>query len=166
MIKADGAKLSQVEKRFRSLPRELKNDLRRYQRSEVGPIWREETKANIGANNISQKVFKSGNTVKAGASITLRASGSKKKLSGTGVASDLILAAEFGAKRQNAYTKYNRRSPKGTSHTVLRRASRQSPAYRRGGYVIYPASSKAIKRITSLSVQTVMKKIHDSVEGS
>lgn len=166
MLKADRAKLEAVEKRFRALPKEIKNDLRRYQRKEVGPIWKEETRANLGANRISEKVFKSGNTVKAGSTITLRASGSNKKLSGGGTARQLIEAAEYGAKNRETRTKYSRTSPKGKRHTVTRRASRQSPAYRKGGYVINPASKKAIKRITSLSVQTVMKKLYDSIEGS
>lgn len=165
MIKAELDRLVAAEKRFRTLPRELKNDLRRFQRSEAGPIWREEVRANLGANDISARVFKSGNTVKAGAQMVLRAAGSSKKLSGGGVVSDLIKSAEWGAKNREATTKYNRRSPKGKSHTVTRRASRQSPAYRKGGYVVKPASQKAIKRITSLSVQTVMRKLYDASEG-
>lgn len=165
MLKADKAHLAAVEKRFRQLPKELKNDLRRFQRSEAGPIWKEETRSRLGANSISQRTFKSGNTVKAGSIMILRASGSGKKLSSGSPANTryLMNAAEWGSKNRNAVTKYSRTSPKGKRHTVARRASRQSPAYRKGGYVIHPAAHAATKRITSLSVQVIMRRIYDSI---
>jgi hypothetical protein len=165
MITSDGARLKAAERVFRQLPREVKNDLRKYQRKEVGPIWKSEVKTNLNANKLAAVVFKSGTSVKVGASMTLRAAGSQKKLSGGIVASELIPQAEFGSSRQNKYTKYNRISPKGKSHTVTRRTSRQLPHHRRGGYVVYRASGPSIQRITSLSVQTVTRRIYESIEG-
>lgn len=166
MIKSDMTRLKAAEQRFRKLPREVKNDLRKYQRSEASPIWKSEVAEKYQATRLSSMVFKSGNTVKTGATMTLRAAGSSKKLSGGIAANELTMAAEFGSKRRNSYTRYNRTSPRGKRHTVTRRASRQLPQYRRGGYVIHPASSKSIKRLTSLSVQTVTRRIYDSIEGS
>jgi hypothetical protein len=147
------------------LPKEVKNDLRKYQRSEAGPIWKESVAEKVGATPISERVFKTGNTVKTGAVITLRSGGSNRKLSGGATPAELVRAAEFGTNRKNEYTRYNRVSPKGNRHTVTRRASRQLPNRRRGGYVVYPASKRATKRLVSLSVQTITKRIYDSVGG-
>jgi hypothetical protein len=165
MIEADESRLRAAKKAFRQMPKEIRNDLRKYQRAEAGPIWKQEVAAKVGVTPISEKVFRTGNTVKAGAVITLRAGGSNKKLSGGATPAQLVRAAEFGSGRRNAYTKYNRRSPNGKVHTVTRRSSRQLPNRRRGGYVVYPAAGRSTKRIVSLSVQTVTKRIYDSVGG-
>ncbi|MFD0760184.1 hypothetical protein [Arthrobacter ulcerisalmonis] len=168
MISAKRTGLTAAEKRFRALPKEIKNDLRRYQRSEAGPIWKQEVNSRLGANRISQRTFRTGNTVKAGSTMILRAAGSGRKLSSGAAANSsfLLYSAEYGSKNPNARTKYGRRSPKGKSHTVTRRVSRQSPQYRQGGYVINPAAKASIKRITSLSVQTITKRIHQTIDGS
>jgi hypothetical protein len=165
MLSVDQSRLRAANKRFRQLPREVKNDLRKYQRAEAGPIWKSEVASHLNATPISSRVFKTGNTIKAGAVITLKAGGSNKKLSGGATAAELIRPAEFGTTRRDKYTKYNRRSPKGTVHPVVRRTSRQLPTRRRGGYVVYPAAGAASKRLVSLSVQTVTRSIYDSVKG-
>lgn len=147
------------------MPNEIRNDLRKYQRSEAGPIWKSEVASGLSATPISSRVFKTGNTIKAGAVITLKAGGSNKKLSGGATPAELVRPAEFGSSRRDSYTKFNRRSPNGKVHTVTRRSSRQLPNRRRGGYVVYPAAGRSIKRITSLSVQTVTRRIYDSTKG-
>lgn len=166
MFEADQARLRAANKRFRQMPKEIKNDLRKYQRAEAGPIWKQEVAAKAGATPIAARTFKTGNTVKAGAVITLKAGGSNRKLSGGATPAELVRPAEFGTNRRNAYTKYHRKSPNGKVHTVTRRTSRQLPTRRRGGYVVYPAAGRSTKRIVSLSVQTITKRIYDSVEGS
>ena len=165
MFKADQARLRAAQKAFRKMPADLRNDLRKFQRSEAGPIWKEEVAAKLGVTPISERVFKTGNTVKAGAVITLRSGGSNKRLSGGASAAELLRPAEFGSSRRDKYTKYNRTSPNGKRHEVTRRASRQLPNRRRGGYTVYPAASRSIKRITSLSVQTVTRRIYDYAKG-
>lgn len=164
MIQADTARLKAAEKRFRALPKDLKNNIRKYQRSESTPIWREEMNKRSGLSNLTQAVFKSGNTVKAGAVITLRAGGSNRKLSGGATPSLLARPAEFGSKRRDKYTRYSRQSPKGNRHTVTRRAGRQIPERRQRGYVVMPAAGEAIGRLTQLHVQTVVRTIHEAVD--
>jgi hypothetical protein len=165
MIKTDPARLRAAEERFRRLPKEVKNDLRRYQRSEAGPIWKEEISNAPKPNRMSEIMFKTGNTVRAGVIITLRAAGSGKRLSGGIQARELLGNFEFGSLRQEKYTKYNRVSPRGKRHTVTRRAARQMPHHRKEGYVVIPSSKRAIKRLVSLSVQTTTRRIYDSIEG-
>lgn len=165
MLAADQARLRAAKQVFRKMPAEIRSDLRKYQRAEAGPIWKQSVAEKVGVTPISERVFKTGNTVKAGAVITLKAGGSNRKLSGGATPAELVRAAEFGTNRKNSYTRYNRVSPKGKRHTVTRRASRQLPNRRRGGYVVYPAAGRATKRIVSLSVQTITKRIYDSVGG-
>lgn len=166
VIQVNDASLRAANKAFRRLPKELKNDLRKWQRSEVTPIWKEEIEKTRGAAPaLTAKAFKSGTRVKAGASIALIAGGSNKKLSGGATYSQLTKELEFGSNRRDKYTKYSRRSTKGKQHTVTRRTGRQLPQYRRGGYVIYPASIPTIKRLASLNVQVVTRKIYDAAQG-
>jgi hypothetical protein len=165
MFEADQARLRAANQAFRRMPKEVKNDLRKYQRAEAGPIWKQEVSSGTGITSIASRTFKSGNTVKAGAVIMLKAGGSNKKLSGGATPAELVRPAEFGTSRRNAYTKYHRKSPNGKVHTVTRRTSRPLPTRRRGGYVVYPAAGRSTKRIVSLSVQTITRRIYDSVEG-
>lgn len=165
MFEADQARLRAANKAFRRMPKEIKSDLRKYQRAEAGPIWKQEVSSGVGVTSIASRTFKAGNTVKAGAVITLKAGGSNRKLSGGATAAELVRPAEFGTTRRDKYTKYMRVSPNGTRHTVTRRSSRQLPTRRRGGYVVYPAAGRSTKRIVSLSVQTITRRIYDSVEG-
>lgn len=165
MFSVDQSRLRAANKRFRQLPKEVKNDLRKYQRAEAGPIWKSEVASHLGVTPISSRVFKTGNTIKAGAVITLKAGSSNRKLSGGATAAELIRPAEFGSNRRENYTKFYRRSPNGKVHAVTRRSSRQLPSRRRGGYVVYPAAGAATKRIVSLSVQTITRSIYDSVGG-
>ena len=165
MFEADQARLRAANQAFRKLPKEIKSDLRKYQRAEAGPIWKQEVSTGVGVTSMASRTFKSGNTIKAGAVIMLKAGGSNKKLSGGATPAELVRPAEFGSGRRDNYTKYRRRSPNGKVHTVTRRSSRQLPTRRRGGYVIYPAAGRSTKRIVSLSVQTITKRIYDSIEG-
>lgn len=166
LVQVNQGQLRAANKAFRRLPKDLKNDLRKWQRSEVGPIWKEEiATTRSAAPAMSQAAFKTGNRVKAGASIALVAGGSAKKLSGGATYSQLAKEAEFGSNRRNKYTKYHRRSTTGKSFSVTRRTGRQLPEYRRGGYVVYPASIPTIKRIASLNVQVTTRKIYDAMEG-
>lgn len=165
MIQSDPARLRAAQRAFRKMPNDLRNDLRKWQRSEAGPIWKQEVAEKAGATPISSRVFRTGNTVKAGAVITLKAGSSNKRLSGGATPAELIRPAEFGTTRREKYTKYYRVSPNGTRHTVTRRTSRQLPSRRRGGYTVYPAAGRATKRIVSLSVQTVTRRIYDSIGG-
>lgn len=165
MIEADTKRLKAVSRNFRALPKEFKSNLQKYQRSEANPIWREEMNQRNGYSKLHSSVFKSGTSVKAGAYLTLRAGASKRRLRGGATAEELARPLEFGSNRRNKYTKYSRSSPKGKRHTVTRRAGRQIPPRRRGGYVVYPASKPAVSRIASLHVATITRTIYEALEG-
>lgn len=160
----NSAELRRVKATFRALPKDVKNSLRKYQRQEVTPIWKEEMAARQDRTRMSSTIFKSGTRVKAGAPMSLIAGAGTKKLSGGGTPKELAKAMEFGSNRRNEYTKYNRVSPKGKRHTVTRRTSKQLPPFKKGGYVAYPASTLAAKRIAKLSAQTMVRAIYQASE--
>jgi hypothetical protein len=164
-IYVDGKGLNKAERVFRKLPKELKNDLRRVQRAQSLPIWREEINARKNVTPIAARVYKSGISVKTGANLVLTAKGSSKKIGSRNIPQNALLgAAEFGSSPSN-FTKYYRTSPDGKRHTVTRRTRRGLPQHRRTGYVAVPASKAAVSRIQSLTIQTTIKRIHDAAEG-
>jgi hypothetical protein len=161
----DGKGLNKAERLFRSLSKELKNDIRAAQRREALPIWREEMDKRKNVTPLASRVYKAGTSVRTGANLALVAKGSTKKIGPRGVRQNsLLAAAEFGSASGN-YTKYYRVSPTGTRHTVTRRTRRGLPAQRRRGYVAVPAATAAASRIASLTIQTTVKKLHDAAEG-
>lgn len=164
-IHVDGKGLNEAERLFRQLPKELKSSIRKAQRAETLPIWREEVNQRKGITPLAARVYKSGITVRTGANLVLEAKGSSKKIGSRGTKQNSLMgAAEFGSTPNN-YTKYYRQSPNGQRHTVTRRTRRGLPQHRRDGYVVIPASKAAVSRIQSLTIQTVVRKLHDAAEG-
>lgn len=161
----EGKGFNKAERVFRQLPKELKNDLRRVQRSEALPIWREEISKRKDITPLASRVYKSGITVRTGANLVLQAKGSTKKIGTRSTPQNSLMgAAEFGSTPNN-YTKYYRKSTKGNRHTVTRRTRAGLAHKRKGGYVAVPASKAAISRIQSLTIQTTIRRIHLAAEG-
>lgn len=166
---ADRAQLRAVQRAFRSLPKELKTEIRNTQRAELGPIWKQEMASAVASADARQgmqaKVFGAGVRVKAGLPAYLIAGGSNRKLSGGGTASDLARPFEFGTKRRENATRYYRKSKRGGRHTVVRRTSRQLPLVRRVGYVVYPAASQAIPKVIGATVTRITNRVYLAAEG-
>ena len=161
----NGKGFNKAERVFRQLPKELKNDLRRVQRSETLPIWREEIAKRKDVTPLAARVYKSGITVKTGANLVLQAKGSAKKIGSRGIRQNSLLgAAEFGSQPSN-FTRYWRTSENGKRHKVTRRTRAGLPHKRKSGYVAVPASKAAISRIQSLTIQTTIRRIHLTAEG-
>ena len=154
---------------FRALPRDLKNEIRKAQRAEIGPIWKDEMSTAVAGAaaraSMQQRVFGAGARVKAGLPAYLVAGGSNRRLRGGGIVSDLARPYEFGTNRRDKATRYLRRSPRGGTHTVTRRTSRQLPLVRRQGYVVYPAVSQAVPRLIGVWVRGLTERIYQAVEG-
>lgn len=160
-----GKGLNKAERVFRQLPNELKNDIRRVQRAETLPIWREEIASRKDVTPIASRVYSAGISVRTGANLVLTAKGSSKKIGSRRIPQNSLRgAAEFGSTPNN-YTRYYRQSPNGKKHVVTRRTRRGLPAHRRSGYVAVPASKAAVSRIQSLTVQTTIRRIHEAAEG-
>jgi hypothetical protein len=152
---------------FRGLPKDLKNTIRRAQRSELGAIWKQEMAASVGrATPMQARVFKTGTKVKAGLPAYLSAGGGTKPLSGGGIPREINRAVEVGSARRGKYTKY-KRTARGArkATTVTRRTSRQLPAHDRSGYVAFPAVARAIPRIMGTWSKAITDRIYDAVDG-
>lgn len=172
MISVDRASrehLRAVQRRFRQLPRELKSEIRKAQRTQIGTIWKAEVEKARGAGglvHVQQVTFNAGTRVQAGLPAVLVAGASNRKMRGGAAPSDLARPMEFGTNRKNNYTRYRRRSPSGGTHVVERRASRQIRLRRSNGYIVYPAVSQTIPRLIGVWVNDgVRKSIERSLEG-
>lgn len=172
MIEVDRASrdhLRAVQRRFRQLPRELKADLRKAQRTQIGTIWKAEVDKARGAGSVVHVqgvTFAAGTRVRAGLPAVLVAGASNRKMRGGAAPSDLARPMEFGTNRKEHYTRYRRRSPNGGTHVVERRASRQIRLRRRQGYIVYPAVSQTIPRLIGVwVVDGVQKSIERALEG-
>lgn len=163
-IYLDGKGLNKAERVFRQLPKELKSDIRRVQRAQTLPIWKEEINKRKDITPLAARVYKSGITVRTGANLVLEAKGSTKKIGSRRIPQNALMgAAEFGSTPTN-YTKYYTHSRNGKKYAITRRTRKGLPTHRRDGYVVIPASKAAVSRIQSLTIQTVVKKIHDAAE--
>lgn len=84
---------------------------------------------------------------------------------GRGIPSSVLAkGAEFGADI-NAYSRYQRRSPKGKVHTVTRRTTKQFGHFRRDGRVVYPTAHDILPRVASLYVQTLLRTAAEAFEN-
>ena len=164
-IQVEDDRLRSAEKLFRQLPADLKSRLRKQERSEALPIWKEEIAARRDVTPLASRVFSAGISVNTGAYISLVASGSTKKIGTRRIPLNTLLgAAEFGSSTKSNYTRYYRKTKHGRS-IIERRTRAELPDARQRGYVAYPASGKAIERIKSLQIQTTLRQIHDAAEG-
>lgn len=152
---------------FRGLPKDLKNAMRRAQRSEIGPIWKQEMTESLGgASKTQAAVFKTGTRVKAGLPAYLVAGAGTRALSGGGTPADLGRPFELGSGRREKYTRYSRKARGSAKSTkVTRRSSRQLPAHSKSGYVVFPAVARTIPRLIGTWVQGLTDRIYDAVDG-
>lgn len=168
----DGQQLSKeqlraVRRAFASLPKDLKADLRRAQRDQVGQIWKSEMDRSRMRGDVVQEqrnLFAVGTRVKAGLPIVLVAGGSRRRMSGGGSPALLSRPAEFGSSRRQNRTRYFMRTPAGRV-AVTRHASRQLRLTRRNGYVVHPALSQTIPQVIGLWVTQVAARLLAATQG-
>lgn len=142
--------------------RDARNSINRSMRSTMNPVWRRAV-ADRARTRLDQRVLNTGVRVAPGSPPVLYAAGSTRALPGGLVPANTFYAVEFGAD-QDTVTTYQRRSAKGTTHQVTRHTSRQLPARRRQGRVVYPAAAELGPRLASLYVQTIVRGIHEAAE--
>ncbi|WIB64368.1 hypothetical protein [Curtobacterium sp. MCBD17_040] len=139
--------------------------IRQYTQAEMAPEWRKglaerahslvETKALVDTSRVkvsNQNVSLTSATVKGG---PWRGGFDPRVDFG---------AVEFGANREQEAT-YFRRTRKGSRARVTRHTARQFKTPFRNGRVVWPEAKAEIPRYASLWVQTVLRTIHDALEG-
>lgn len=164
---AGRARLDAARRAFRALPKTIKSDVRRAQREQLGPIWRDEMTTSVGRTRRTEqrRVFETGSRVRAGQPTYLVAGASNRRLRGGAVISDLARPQEFGTNRRNNLTRYNRRSRNGGTHTVTRHAARQLPPAKRSGWVVYPAVAKTVPRLIGIAVADLTDRLAAAWNG-
>lgn len=166
MIRVGGSRqLQAAVLAFKAANRELRRDINAATRDTMNPVWRGEVSRRI-SDHFSSRLLDNGVRIAAGNPPAAKAAQSKR---GIGDGRRLIPAehyalAEFGAKDREKRSTYQRRSPKGTAHSVTRRTRRGLPAHNRRGRVVYPAFAEVAPRMVSLWVQLIVRKYYDALE--
>ncbi|GEL95356.1 hypothetical protein [Cellulomonas composti] len=152
---------------FRTLPKELKNSIRKANRAELNPIWRGAMRESVARAPypMQRVVFKSGTRVEAGVPLYLVAGASSRRMSGGGTPMTLDETFEFGSSRQGEYTRYMRRSRRGGSHEVVRRTAHRLPPKRLKGYVVMPAVAQAMPKIIGSWSREWNRRIYEAIDG-
>jgi len=151
---------------IRAAPKAVQANIKKYAAQDIVPAWQEEL-AQQGADALQQRLLVgTGRASVTNSTINLRSGGINATVSG-GLSTNpnkgdaySYRGAEFGA---NRFLVREIRSPKGRPEK--RHTQRQFKQFNKDGYVVYPAARKVIPRIASLWVATVVRTLHDAVEG-
>ena len=147
----------------RQLDKTLRKMVRQHTKAIVEPAW-SQALTRRASTSLERRVIVSTAVVAASdRNVTVRAASKGRPLSGGLNPKADYPAVEFGASQGT--TTYRRRSPRGTTHTVTRHATRQLRARNANGYVFYPAAAEMVPRVAALFVQTVVKTIANAIEG-
>lgn len=158
----DSRELQAAVLAMKAADRELRNDINRATVRVMGPVWKQVVGANA-TRHADMQMIAVGARVKGGNPPVAMAANSSRMV-GRQRPRDAWAGYEFGANR-NAYSKYTRKSPKGTVHQVERRTMRHLPSRTRRGRVAHPAFADIAPRLVSLWVQLIVKKYSDAAEG-
>lgn len=150
------------------MPRTMRNELNKETRVMGNAIWRPLVDSQA-VSKMDRLVLAKGARVKPGNPMVLSAASSKRPLrkgAGALVPDSDAAGWEFGSTSRQNPREYSRRNPKRAGmHTVKRRTSRQMPAHKPNGRVLYQAAAEAAPRITAFWVQSIVRKIYEAHEG-
>ncbi len=133
-------------------------------RGEMSPAWAAELPRHTTGLPI-ERMLLVGARISPGNPPQLVAANSRRKVGRGLIPTEHWPLAEYGTGQPNAYSTYQRRSPKGKQHQVRRRTRRGLPAYRKGGRVIGPAVAAFLPRVCAYWVQSVVRAFLDAAEG-
>lgn len=161
----DDRRLQAVVLAMKGLDRDLKRDINKGTRETMNPVWKAVVSAHATSHFDTKMLtvgvrIAAGNPPRAVAAASRRAIGKGKRIT---PGEDYHLA-EFGSPNREKYSRYERRSKNGGTHTVSRRAARGVPRFDRRGRVVYPAFAELAPRMVSLWVQTVVLKTYETFE--
>ena len=143
---------------------ELATAVRKHTQAIGDPDWQEAVR---GRTTTALEVRTLADTAKllvAKSGVTLRSAATKRPLSGGLVPSQNWPAVEFGNWPEHTKT-YTTRSRKGRSYEATRHTARQLKPKTKSGHVVYPAAAAMIPRIAALWAQTVVRTVHEMIEG-
>ena len=149
---------------MKAADRSLRSDINRSTVQVGNQIWKPLVAAHA-TRHMDTRVLAVGTRVKGGTPPVAVAANSKRAIGGRLIPAESWPAWEFGVGNRDAYSRYRRKSRKGTWHDVERRTMRGLPSRQPKGRVVYPAFAEAAPRMVSLWVQTIVRKYADAAEG-
>lgn len=148
----------------RSLDKTIQKMIRRETKTVAAPEW-SKALAQRADTRLEQRVLVDTSVVTvSNQNVRVQSASKGRALSGGLNPKTEYPAVEFGADRSKKTT-YDRRSPKGNTHKVTRRAATGMKRRNGKGYVFYPAASEMIPRMARLWVQTTVRTIATALEG-
>lgn len=151
---------------LKGVDRELRSKINRATAQQGNDIWRGEVARKVRRPLDEQILGKGarvagGNPPMAVAANSRRAIGKDRRL----IPADRWPGYEFGTDNRNDYSRYQRKSKNGGTHTVERRTMRHLPPRYRKGRVLWPAFAESAPRVASLWVKVIVKSVMDAAEG-
>ncbi len=120
-------------------------------------IWSPETALKYAASRLDRAALGGARVRASGRSVTMTGATSPR-------VPGLWAPVEFGAGGDKVTT-YTRRGRKGGTHAVTRHTQRQLPARNAKGRVLYRSGAEAMRRFYRLIGSTVVRTIHETLEG-
>ena len=147
--------------------RDLRSQINKATRRELGPIWKQEVASRLGGvRPLNAKLLQTYRATSGNPPQALAAQSTRPVGRGALVPSRDYGPWEFGTANREAWSTYDRKNRKGSGHhKVTRRASRGLPHRRTEGRVVYPAFADAAPRMVALWVQLIVKLYNDAAEG-
>lgn len=161
----DDSRLDAVVLGLKLVERDVRNQVNRSTRSALKPIWQQEMAKKLAGKDVFTTRMLGKGLVQGGNPPVMRAATSRRPLKGGGgLIPDVHgYLAEFGG-RSTLFSRYQRRSENGGTHTVARRTMLGLPPTIRAGRVAYPAAAETAPRMASLWVQTFVRAVYDAIE--
>ena len=156
--------LQAVTLRMKSLDKDISKALRTETKKVVDPVWREAVRGNVTSRLETRVLSDTARAAVSNDNVTLKAGGIGRSMVGGATPSDIWHNVEFGANREFE-REYPTTSRKGNRFKVNRHTRRQFEDRNQKGRVVYPAAAEVIPRIASLWVSTIVKHLHDALEG-
>lgn len=144
----------------RQAPAELQKQIRQHTKAISDPEWRKAVTEQADTRLQHRILAETTRTTPSNQNIRLASAGSAKRLSGGLSPSKNGKVVEFGA---NPARTVEQRSRSGKRYK--RRMGNAFGPLTRKGNAVYPAAARMIPRIASLWVQTVVRTLHDALEG-
>jgi hypothetical protein len=159
----DSKELQAILLALRGFDRDLKKEIRSRTKTMAQPEWQKAVAERAGTVLESKVLAATARVQVSDQNVMLRSASIGRSLSHGLLPSANYAAVEFGADR-NVKTTYERRSPKGKTHSVTRRTRTQLRPRTRKGYVVFPAAAEMIPRLAALWAQTTVRTFHETIE--
>lgn len=152
---------------IRAAPAEVRKRVRQVSKARLEPDFMKRVSERASESNVprlsSAVIARSARISMSDQNVRMRAGSSTRALSGGLVPANYAKAVEFGSNRSTT-SKYKRRSPKGTTHTVTRNTTNQMPRRRQRGWAFYPTVQQMTPRYAALWVQTAIRTTAEALE--